>query len=109
MRPLLTARNSESFRGCNDLRLATNGDIDVIDQGQTGHDPPGGSILGHIFVFAPSHPRHRELIAPVRSCAGPACTNVAIGGKSRNRLYIVESTTGAVLVADISALGQGKM
>jgi gluconolactonase len=42
MRPVLTSRNSESFRGCNDLHLASNGDIYFTDQGQTGlHDPSG--------------------------------------------------------------------
>jgi len=42
MQPLLTARNSESFRGCNDLHLAASGDIYFTDQGQTGlHDPTG--------------------------------------------------------------------
>src|SRR5665213_1031474 len=42
MRPMLTNRNSESFRGCNDLHVASNGDIYFTDQGQTGlHDPTG--------------------------------------------------------------------
>ena len=42
MVPVLTARNSESFKGCNDLHLASNGDIYFTDQGQTGlHDPTG--------------------------------------------------------------------
>ena len=42
MQKVLTSRNSESFRGCNDLHLATNGDIYFTDQGQTGlHDPTG--------------------------------------------------------------------
>jgi len=184
MRSLLTARNSESFRGCNDLHLAKNGDIYFTDQGQTGlHDPtgrvyrlaPGGRLdclidtcispnglvldpsetvlfvamtrdnavwrlplmadgsvarvgrfcslfgtsgpdgmtmdgagrlfvahasLGHVFVFAPNG----ELIARIRSCAGPACTNVAIGGESRDRLYVTESATGTVLVAEIGGL-----
>lgn len=182
--PVLTARNSESFRGCNDLHLASNGDIFFTDQGQTGlHDPSGrvyrltadgrldclidtgispnglvldpservlfvamtrdnavwrlpfmrdGSVskvgrfcslfgtsgpdgltmdgagrlfvahasLGHVFVFAPNG----ELIARIKSCAGPSCTNVAIGGVERDRLYITESATGSVLVADISEL-----
>ena len=36
------ARNSESFKGCNDLHIAGNGDIYFTDQGQTGlHDPTG--------------------------------------------------------------------
>jgi gluconolactonase len=184
MRPVLTARNSESFRGCNDLHIASNGDIYFTDQGQTGlHDPtgrvyrlapngrldclidtgisPNGLVLdpsetvlfvamtrdnavwraplmkdggvakvgrfcstfgasgpdgltmdragrlyvaraslGHVFVFA----RSGELIARIKSCAGSACTNVAIGGENRDRLYITESASGSVLVADIGGL-----
>ncbi|MGY3509721.1 SMP-30/gluconolactonase/LRE family protein [Bradyrhizobium lupini] len=42
IRPLLGHRNSESFRGCNDLHIATKGDIYFTDQGQTGlHDRTG--------------------------------------------------------------------
>ena len=42
MLPVLTARNSESFKGCNDLHIASSGDIYFTDQGQTGlHDPTG--------------------------------------------------------------------
>ncbi|MES2194214.1 MAG: SMP-30/gluconolactonase/LRE family protein [Pseudomonadota bacterium] len=184
MLPILTARNSESFKGCNDLHLASNGDMYFTDQGQTGlHDPTGrvyrlaasgrldclidkgispnglvldpdesvlfvamtrdnavwrmpfmkdGSVskvgrfcslfgpsgpdgmtmdsagrlfvghasLGHVFVFAPNG----ELIARIKSCAGGACTNVAIGGAKRDRLYITESATGTVMVADIGVL-----
>jgi gluconolactonase len=184
MLPILTARNSESFKGCNDLHIAGNGDIYFTDQGQTGlHDPTGrvyrlrtngelnclintgispnglvldptesvlfvamtrdnavwrapfmkdGSVskvgrfcsmfgpsgpdgmtmdsagrlfvghasLGHVFVFA----ANGELIARIKSCAGGSCTNVAIGGARRDRLYITESATGAVLVADIGVL-----
>jgi gluconolactonase len=184
MQPVLTSRNSESFRGCNDLHIASNGDIYFTDQGQTGlHDPtgkvyrlstsgqldclidtgvsPNGLVLdpaeatlfvamtrdnavwrlpfmkdrsvskvgrfcsmfgpsgpdgitmdkagrlfvahaslGHVFVFAPNG----ELIARIKSSAGPTCTNVAIGGKDADRLYITESATGSILVADISGL-----
>jgi gluconolactonase len=184
MQPVLTARNSESFKGCNDLHIASNGDIYFTDQGQTGlHDPtgrvyrlsasgkldclidtgvsPNGLVLdpsetvlfvamtrdnavwrlplmkdggvakvgrfcstfgssgpdgltmdskgrlfvahaslGHVFVFAPNG----ELIARIKSCAGQSCTNVAIGGTNRDRLYITESVTGTVLVADIGVL-----
>jgi gluconolactonase len=182
MQPVLTSRNSESFRGCNDLHIASNGDIYFTDQGQTGlHDPtgkvyrlaasgrldclidtgisPNGLVLdptesvlfvamtrdnavwrlpfmkdrsvskvgrfcsmfgpsgpdgitmdkagrlfvahaslGHVFVFAPNG----ELIARIKSSAGPTCTNVAIGGKDSDRLYITESATGSIMVADIS-------
>src|SRR5260370_40191391 len=42
MKPVLAARNSEAFKGCNDLHLASNGDIYFTDQGQPGlHDPTG--------------------------------------------------------------------
>jgi gluconolactonase len=184
MQPVLTARNSESFKGCNDLHIASSGGIYFTDQGQTGlHDPtgrvyrlspsgkldclidtgvspnglvldPGETVLfvamtrdnavwrlplmkdggvakvgrfcstfgssgpdgltmdskgrlfvahaslGHVFVFAPNG----ELIARIKSCAGQSCTNVAIGGANRDRLYITESVTGTVLVADIGVL-----
>jgi gluconolactonase len=181
MKPVLTSRNSESFRGCNDLHIASNGDIYFTDQGQTGlHDPtgrvyrlaadgrldclidtgisPNGLVLdptetvlfvamtrdnavwrlpfmkdrsvskvgrfcstfgssgpdgitmdkagrlfvahaslGHVFVFAPNG----ECIARIKSCAGQTCTNVAIKG---DRIYITESSTGTVMVADIGGL-----
>jgi gluconolactonase len=184
MKHVLRSRNSEAFRGCNDLHIASNGDIYFTDQGQTGlHDPTGrvyrlktdgrldclidtgispnglvldpqeatlyvamtrdnavwrmpfmrdGSVskvgrfcstfgpsgpdgmtmdkagrlfvahasLGHVFVFAPNG----ECIARIKSCAGQSCTNVAIGGANADRLYITESVTGTVLVADISGL-----
>jgi gluconolactonase len=184
MQNVLRSRNSEAFRGCNDLHIASNGDIYFTDQGQTGlHDPTGrvyrlktdgrldclidtgispnglvldpqeatlyvamtrdnavwrmpfmkdGSVskvgrfcstfgpsgpdgmtmdkagrlfvahasLGHVFVFAPNG----ECIARIKSCAGQSCTNVAIGGANADRLYITESVTGTVLVADISGL-----
>jgi gluconolactonase len=56
--------------------------------------------LGHVFVFAPNG----ELIARIKSCAAASCTNVAIGGGNRDRLYITESVSGNVLVADIGVL-----
>jgi gluconolactonase len=40
--PFLGRRNSESFKGVNDLFFASNGDLYFTDQGQTGmHDPSG--------------------------------------------------------------------
>jgi len=40
--PILGSRNSESFKGLNDLVFAANGDCYFTDQGQTGmHDPTG--------------------------------------------------------------------
>jgi gluconolactonase len=49
VRPVRTSRNSESFKGCNDLYIAANGDIYFTDQGQTGlHDP-----TGRVYRLAP--------------------------------------------------------
>ena len=40
--PVLPRRNSERFKGLNDLTFASNGDLYFTDQGQTGlHDPTG--------------------------------------------------------------------
>lgn len=42
VRPYLERRNSESFKGVNDLVLDANGNVYFTDQGQTGmHDPSG--------------------------------------------------------------------
>lgn len=39
---VVTHCQSESFKGCNDLTFASNGDLYFTDQGQTGvHDPSG--------------------------------------------------------------------
>jgi gluconolactonase len=41
-KPFLPRRNSERFKGLNDLVFARNGDLYFTDQGQTGlHDPTG--------------------------------------------------------------------
>ncbi|AJG22775.1 SMP-30/gluconolactonase/LRE family protein [Cupriavidus basilensis] len=41
-RPYLARRNTESFKGVNDLTIDTQGNIYFTDQGQTGlHDPTG--------------------------------------------------------------------
>jgi gluconolactonase len=183
--PLLTGRNSESFKGINDLAITADGDIYFTDQGQTGlHDPSGrvfhlspqgrlecllttgvspngivfnpaesalyvamtrdnavwrlpliaqggvakvgrfcslfgrsgpdglaldegGNLfvahasLGHVFVFAPNG----ECIARIKSCAGATCTNLAFGGPDRRHLFITESATGSVLVAETPFVG----
>jgi gluconolactonase len=40
--PVIARRNSERFKGPNDLVVASNGDLYFTDQGQTGlHDPTG--------------------------------------------------------------------
>jgi len=57
--------------------------------------------LGSIWLFNPQG----EPTARIRSCAGLATTNIAFGGPDRRRLYITESETGQVLVAEVAVAG----
>lgn len=59
--------------------------------------------LGTIWVFSPLG----EPIYRIVSCAGPMTTNCAFGttATDRHRLYITESLTGAVLVAELPTQG----
>jgi len=51
--PFLARRNTESFRGVNDLTISSNGDIYFTDQGQTGlHDP-----TGRVYRYTPASGR----------------------------------------------------
>jgi len=62
VRPYLTRRNSESFKGINDLVFDSKGNLYFTDQGQTGvHDPTGrlyrlrpGGQLDLLLSNAPS-------------------------------------------------------
>lgn len=182
---VLSGRNGESFKGINDISIASNGDVYFTDQGQSGLQDQSGRVyllkangdlhcllnngispngltldrtestlyvamtrdnaiwrlpltnqggtakvgrfctmfgtsgpdglaldeagnlavahasLGSVFLFAPNG----ELIARVRSCAGPTCTNVAYGGNERRQMYITESSTGSILVANMDKPG----
>ncbi|MGE0212916.1 MAG: SMP-30/gluconolactonase/LRE family protein [Parvibaculaceae bacterium] len=70
-------------------------------------DEEGGLAVAHIglgcvWLFD----RFGEPVARIRSCAGRATTNVAFGGAGRKQLYITESDTGQVLVADVPVAGR---
>ena len=43
--PVLARRNSERFKGINDLQFARNGDLYFTDQGQTGLQDPTGRVF----------------------------------------------------------------
>jgi gluconolactonase len=178
--PVLERRNSERFKGVNDLTFARNGDLYFTDQGQTGLNDPTGRVFrlrrdGHLdcllsngpspnglvlsaendvlFVamtrdnsiwrvpllqdggtakvgrFASFHGTsgpdgmaadeagnilvahaslgtvfvlgsQGQVIAHVESCMGASTTNLAFGGPRRKAIYITESATGSVLIAD---------
>jgi len=58
--------------------------------------------LGTVWLFSPLG----EPIARVRSCAGVMTTNVAYGGDDRKNIYITESETGKILIADMPFPGK---
>ncbi|MGY2181775.1 SMP-30/gluconolactonase/LRE family protein [Pseudomonas agarici] len=53
--------------------------------------------LGYVFMFAPNG----ECIARIRSCAGNITTNITFGGPANKQLFITESKTASVLLADM--------
>jgi gluconolactonase len=179
--PFFQRKNSESFKGVNDMAISAEGDIYFTDQGQTGLQDPTGRVfhlspqrklelildtgpspngivlakeepslyvsmtrdnavwrvpllaeggtakvarfcsffgrsgpdglamdeagnlavahasLGHVFLIAPNG----ECVARIKSSAGATCTNGAFGGPDRRQLFITESSTGTILVADM--------
>ncbi len=58
--------------------------------------------LGCVWLFDP----FGEPMARLRSCAGRATTNIAFCAANRRQLYITESDTGQVLIADVPVAGQ---
>jgi gluconolactonase len=58
--------------------------------------------LGSVFLFD----RLGEPTWRIRSCAGLQTTNLAFGGPDMRQLYITESETGSILVADVPVTGQ---
>ena len=64
--PFLARRNTESFKGVNDLTIAANGEIYFTDQGQTGlHDP-----TGRVYRYAPTNGRLDLLLSNLPSPNG---------------------------------------
>lgn len=77
---VLGRRNSERFKGLNDLTFATNGDLYFTDQGQTGlHDPTGRifrySADGHLDCLITNGPSPNGLaLSPERDILFAAMT-----------------------------------
>lgn len=58
--------------------------------------------FGSVWRLSPvAEPLHR-----IRSCAGISTTNLAFAPGDAQKLYITESQTGSILVADMPAMGQ---
>jgi len=65
--PFITHRYSESFRGCNDLVFAMNGDLYFTDQGQSGLHRPDGRVFrfsadGHLECLVSNAPSPNGLV-----------------------------------------------
>jgi gluconolactonase len=92
--PVLATRNSESFKGLNDLIFAANGDCYFTDQGQTGmHDPSG-----RVFRLAPSG-RLDCLMDNIPSPNGIVMNN------AENRLFVAVTRQNAVWRAPLMTDG----
>jgi gluconolactonase len=67
VKPFLTRRNGEGFKGVNDLILAHNGDLYFTDQGQTGLQDPTGRVYrlrtnGHLDCLIDNGPSPNGLV-----------------------------------------------
>lgn len=99
------------------MRLAARGRADQVGRfvrlsGGTGPDGMAADVDDNILIYhvgfgaiwmfaADGAPIYR-----INSCAGPAITNCAFGGPDGRTLYITESSSGHVLVADLPVAGR---
>ena len=82
---------SGGLAGPDGLALDADGNLAVAHAG-----------LGTVWLFSPLG----EPLARIRSCAGTMTTNIAYGGPDRRNLYITESETGTILMADMPVAGR---
>ncbi len=83
---ILGSRNSEAFKGLNDLIFAANGDCYFTDQGQTGiHD-----WTGRVFRYVPDTGRLDLLLSNV-----PSPNGLVLNGRE-NRLFVAVTRQNAV-------------
>lgn len=75
---------------------------DGLAMDETGGLAVAVNRLGSVFLFD----RLGEPAWRIRSCAGLMTTNLAYGGPNRSQIYITESETGSILVADAPVAGQ---
>jgi gluconolactonase len=84
------------------IRLSGGGGPDGLAMDEKGNLAVAHLGLGCVWLF--SH--LGEPLARIRSCTGLATTNVAYGGPGGKRLYITESETGTILVAQMQVAGR---
>jgi gluconolactonase len=94
VQPILATRNSESFKGLNDLIFAANGDCYFTDQGQTGlHDP-----TGRVYRLTQSG----KLDCLLSTVPSP---NGIVLNKAENRLYVAVTRQNGVWRAPLMSDG----
>ena len=82
--------NLSGGSGPDGMALADDGSLAVAHVG-----------LGSVWIFSSlGEPRYRLV-----SCEDLSTTNVAFGGSERRQLYITESDTGSMLIAELDAPG----
>jgi len=86
LEPLLAHRNSESFKGLNDLVFDARGRCWFTDQGQTGLHDPGGRV----YVWDPASDRLDCVLANV-----PSPNGIALDAQSRT-LFVAVTRANAV-------------
>jgi gluconolactonase len=92
---LLETRNSEGFKGCNDLFFTNDGSLYFTDQGQTGlHDP-----TGRVYRMDPQG-RLALLVSNVPSPNG-IVSNIA-----QNQIYVAATRGNAIWRLPLMADGQ---
>jgi gluconolactonase len=87
-------RITKAGRFCS---LSGRGGPDGLAMDEAGNLLAAQVWAGAVYGFD----EYGEVVAKVRSCAGNAITNMAYGGPDRKRLYMTESATGQILVADM--------
>ncbi|MES2787047.1 MAG: SMP-30/gluconolactonase/LRE family protein [Pseudomonadota bacterium] len=84
------------------IRMSGGGGPDGLAMDVRGNLAVAHLGLGTVWLFSALG----EPLLRIRSCAGLATTNVAYGGPGGHELYITESETGSVLVAQMDVPGQ---
>ena len=84
------------------IRMSGGGGPDGLAMDVQGNLAVAHLGLGTVWLFSALG----EPLQRIRSCAGLTTTNVAYGGPSGHQLYITESETGSVLVAQMEVPGR---
>jgi gluconolactonase len=91
-----------AFKVGASIRLSGGGGPDGLAIDSEGRLAVAHLGLGTVWMFNAIG----EPVARIASCAGLSTTNIAYGGPERKTLFITESDTGQVLMADLDVPGQ---